>query len=290
MTKYMLWIRSNMAQSIDRISTILTYYFCVFLGTVIGVTAISSASAAADPKPVVKSMIIQEAAKSAYVSPSLALAVAYVESRFQSDALSSKGAIGVMQIMPRTGQTVFGLTSQQLYDSRTNIRAGIMFLEQLIKKYDGRIDLALSHYNGGSAVSKNGKWQIIPYTRNYVLKVLAAATAYADEGETFRVPAPTPAYAQTHNPVHVSVPNATFTDNINGVDFWLKAAKTARHGQISPHITSSPSARIIQKMENNRRNFRNRLRPQHLSRYGGNSDRVCKLREDSQTRVQWECS
>ena len=281
--------RSHLVPTNYRILATLGYYFRLCLGVVIAVTAMASASAAAEPKPVVKRIIIQEANKSTHVSPSLALAVAYVESRFQSDALSPKGAIGVMQIMPRTGRTVFGLTSQQLYDSKTNIRAGIKFLDQLIKQYDGRIDLALSHYNGGSAVSKNGKRQIIPYTKNYVLKVLAAATSYADAGEPSRGLAQVPAYVQTHISRRTPVPNTSFTDNIDDVDFWLDTAKTTRREPISLNIISSPSARIIKQMENNRRNFRNRLRPQQLSRYGETTDRVCRLREDSQARVQWEC-
>ena len=120
----------------------------------------------------IKTLIVKEAQRSKYVASSLALAVAQVESSFRADAISPAGAIGVMQIMPRTGRTIFGLSPRQLKDPQINIRAGIQFLDQLIEQYDGRIDLALSHYNGGSAVNRGGTKQVISYTRGYVLKVL----------------------------------------------------------------------------------------------------------------------
>ncbi|MGB2123497.1 MAG: lytic transglycosylase domain-containing protein, partial [Candidatus Puniceispirillaceae bacterium] len=97
-------------------------------------------------------MIVNEARKTTHVTPSVALAVAKIESGFRPHVVSSAGAIGVMQIMPRTGRDVFGLNRTELFDPAVNIRAGVTFLNQLIERYDGRIDLALSHYNGGSRV------------------------------------------------------------------------------------------------------------------------------------------
>lgn len=294
MNRNLFWCEPKILQSMNRAPASLAYYFILIFGVAIGLTAMASASLAADAKNAVKSIIIQEAEKSAYVSASLALAVAHVESRFQSDALSPKGAIGVMQIMPRTGRTVFGLTSQQLYDSKINIRAGIKFLDQLIKQYDGRIDLALSHYNGGSAVSKNGKRQIIPYTKGYVLKVLDAAKTYADQDmssqrQEIRHVADKPAYISPNISQSMAIQSADVNRTINDIDFWLRTAETARYRQTLPHYALSPSRRLIKQMENNRKNFRNRLRPKGLTRYDDEIEKICMFRKVAQARVKWEC-
>ena len=294
MNRNLLWDEPEMHQNINRASAILVYYFILIFGVAIGLMAMTSASLAADPKNVVKSIIIQEAEKSAHVSASLALAVAHVESRFQSDALSPKGAIGVMQIMPRTGRTVFGLTSKQLYDPKINIRAGVKFLDQLIKQYDGRIDLALSHYNGGSAVSKNGKRQIIPYTKSYVLKVLDAAKTFANQDISFQSQetkhtADRSAYIFPTTPNNIVKQNVNLNENINNIDFWLSSAMTKRYKSALPYFETSPSRRLIKQMENNRKNFRNRLRPKGLTRYDDEIEKICMFRKDARARVKWEC-
>ena len=126
----------------------------------------------------IKNIIIKESKKTKFVTPSLALAVAESESSFRPDVVSHAGAIGVMQIMPATANGLYGIKKSQLYNPHTNIIIGVQFLEHLIKKYDGRIDLALSHYNGGSKVRRNGKYSIIPQTRSYVEKVLHTARKY----------------------------------------------------------------------------------------------------------------
>ena len=129
-------------------------------------------------KAYVRSVIIEEAKKSRYVSPSLALAVAKVESNFNANAISPKGAIGVMQIMPRTALYEFGVPRKKLFNPGLNIKIGIKFLDHLISKYNGRIDIALSHYNGGSAVGKWPNVKIIPATYKYVVKVLKISEKY----------------------------------------------------------------------------------------------------------------
>jgi hypothetical protein len=120
----------------------------------------------------VRRIVIQEAMRSRSVSPELALAVAKVESDFQAGAESSAGARGVMQLMPRTAAGEFGVVAADLWEPRLNVQLGIAFLDELIARYNGRIDFALSHYNGGSAVRKNGTTRIIPATRSYVKRVL----------------------------------------------------------------------------------------------------------------------
>ena len=121
----------------------------------------------------IEQTIISESLKTTYVRPSLALAVAETESNFRPHVVSHAGAVGIMQIMPATAFGLYKTGRAALFDPRTNIRIGVRFLDHLIKKYNGRIDLALSHYNGGSAVMRNGSARVLPYTRDYVSRVLA---------------------------------------------------------------------------------------------------------------------
>ena len=143
--------------------------FCIILLNLFSVNLVKASSS---NKNYIKMLLIDNAKKSNYVKPSLALAVAQVESNFNANAISNKGAIGIMQIMPKTASDMYGVPKHKLFDPVINIKIGISFLDHLIKKYKGRIDIALSHYNGGSAVGKWPNVKIIPATYNYVLKVL----------------------------------------------------------------------------------------------------------------------
>lgn len=137
-------------------------------------TALSSHSFArlSLDRETVKEIVVEEA-KLQGVDPALALAVAQVESDFDPNVVSHKGARGVMQIMPKTARDEFGINPTLLFDARTNIRTGVTFLKQLQKRY-GKVEFALSHYNGGSRVTKpDGSYQVIPVTRGYVDKVLS---------------------------------------------------------------------------------------------------------------------
>lgn len=131
----------------------------------------------------IKRMVVEEALEHG-VDPELALAIAYVESNFDPHVVSHAGARGVMQIMPKTGMDVFNVHPSRLFDARTNIDLGVRFIKQLIDQY-GRVDIALSHYNGGSRVKdKYGRLRVIPVTRPYVNKVLAKAKVYSFEEST----------------------------------------------------------------------------------------------------------
>ncbi len=105
------------------------------------------------------------------VAPGLALAVAHAESDFNPKVLSHKGARGIMQIMPRTAWEEYGIVPDQLWQPRINVRMGLHFLKRLLRRYRGRVDLALSYYNGGSAVGDLPRARIIPATYPYVRKV-----------------------------------------------------------------------------------------------------------------------
>jgi len=121
----------------------------------------------------IQQRVIAEA-KRQKLSPSLALAIAKVESNFNPQALSHAGAKGVMQIMPRTAEQAFGVNRSRLFDPDVNIALGVKFIKKLLQRYDGRLDIALSHYNGGSGVkNRHGELKVMPATRDYVNKVLA---------------------------------------------------------------------------------------------------------------------
>ncbi len=146
------------------------------LGIALGLAVAGTGQARAyaiDERENVKRMVIEEALNSRNVPPSLALAVAKVESNFNPSAQSSAGARGVMQIMPATGRDVFGVGADRLWDARLNVQLGVRFLDDLIDRYGGRWDIALSHYNGGSAVGTPPNVRVIPATQGYVDSVMA---------------------------------------------------------------------------------------------------------------------
>ncbi len=145
-------------------------------------TAASTAGrAAAEPsRQAVKAIVIEEAVKLG-VPISLALAVAHVESGFRARAESSKGARGVMQIMPDTAALEYAIDPDALWQPRINVRLGLHFLNRLLKRYNGRVELALSFYNGGSAVGDGRRAKVIPATKAYVQKVRRMQRQYRRE-------------------------------------------------------------------------------------------------------------
>ncbi len=121
-------------------------------------------------KSKIKALVATEA-KNLGVSVPLALAVAHAESYFDAQAESSAGARGVMQVMPRTALGEYGIEPDLLWDPRINVRLGLHFLGRLLIRYRGRVDLALSYYNGGSAVGRLPNARVIPATYKYVARV-----------------------------------------------------------------------------------------------------------------------
>jgi LysM repeat protein len=104
------------------------------------------------------------------VDPYLIFCVMEQESRFNSRALSPKGAQGLMQLMPGTAAR-FGVRNS--YDPQQNIMGGTKYLKQLLEQFGGRVDLVLASYNAGEgAVMKYGR-NVPPYreTRDYVRRI-----------------------------------------------------------------------------------------------------------------------
>ena len=105
------------------------------------------------------------------IDPYLIYCLMSQESGFSVGATSHKGAQGLMQLMPGTAAR-YGVTNP--YDVAQNIRGGTRYLKDLLKMFNGRVDLALAGYNAGEgAVMKYG-YTIPPYneTRNYVKLIL----------------------------------------------------------------------------------------------------------------------
>jgi soluble lytic murein transglycosylase-like protein len=120
--------------------------------------------------------LVRDAAHRTGLPPSLVESVARVESNLRPDAVSPKGALGVMQLMPATARAL----NADPRDTAQNIDAGARLLRELLIKYDGDVVKALSAYNAGSgAVDRYRGMPPYAETRDYVDKVIRA---YVKEG------------------------------------------------------------------------------------------------------------
>jgi len=117
------------------------------------------------------SSIVDVAAKSHGIEPALVHAVITAESGFNPNALSRKGASGLMQLMPDTARR-YGV--RNIFDPVENIHGGVRYLRDLLAMFNGDMRLALAGYNAGeNAVIRAGN-RVPPYveTQNYVPKVI----------------------------------------------------------------------------------------------------------------------
>jgi len=115
--------------------------------------------------------IIHEKASIYDLDPSLIKAVIKTESNWNSRAVSRKGAMGLMQLMPATAMD---MNVQNPYDPEENIEGGTKYLRYLLERFNGDITLALAAYNAGpKTVEKFGYVPPITETKQYVSKVLS---------------------------------------------------------------------------------------------------------------------
>jgi soluble lytic murein transglycosylase len=123
------------------------------------------------------------------LSPTLLAAVIYTESKFDADARSAAGAIGLMQLLPETAKGIAIRTGggrfvvSDLVDPEINVRYGSWYLRNLLNRYDDvRTALAAYHAGQGNVDEwrEKGVGIQFPETRDYVDKVLDAQRVYAD--------------------------------------------------------------------------------------------------------------
>jgi len=112
---------------------------------------------------------IEEAAARHNVDPNLVRAVVKVESNFDPNAVSRKGAMGLMQLMPSTARQ---LNVRNPFDPEQNVDAGVRHLKQLLESYGGDIKLTLAAYNAGAgAVARSAGVPRYAETQNYVRRI-----------------------------------------------------------------------------------------------------------------------
>lgn len=120
---------------------------------------------------------INEAAQKYALDPYLIKSVIKVESDFDPAVMSSKGAQGLMQLIPSTAKLV---GCEDSFDARQNILGGANYLKMMLKRFDGKVDYALAAYNAGPGnVDKYGGIPPFRETKNYVRKVRHYYKQYA---------------------------------------------------------------------------------------------------------------
>lgn len=126
---------------------------------------------------------VAKAAKGSGLDPALVHALIAVESGHRQDAVSPKGAKGLMQLMPETARR-YGVSRPERSPAE-NLGAGTRYLRELLNMFDNRLDLALAAYNAGEGAVIRYGWRIPPYreTQGYVPSVI-------EKYENWRVPAP----------------------------------------------------------------------------------------------------
>jgi hypothetical protein len=120
--------------------------------------------------------LIEKHAATYAVSPKLVRAVIQVESGFNPRAVSAKGAMGLMQLMPATA---IEMGVRNVFDPEENIRGGVAYLRYLLNRYGSDVRLALAAYNAGPvAVDRNG-YQVPPFgeTQKYVSRIRSRTDA-----------------------------------------------------------------------------------------------------------------
>jgi soluble lytic murein transglycosylase-like protein len=130
------------------------------------------------PVPQYLSSIINEASAKYRVDPNLIAAMAFRESRFDANAVSRRGAQGIMQLMPRTAQA---MGVRNAFDPRDNVFGATRYLATLLNRFHGNVDLTLAAYNAGpelvDRVGPNATQEAVDYVaavKSFYLTALRA--------------------------------------------------------------------------------------------------------------------
>ena len=123
---------------------------------------------------------LRKIARELGVAPGLALSMAKVESKFDHMAVSPKGAIGVLQVMPHVAWEKYEVTAERLFDPDVNIRVGLTVMKSLLRRFDHNLDLSLAAYNAGPTKVVEAGYQVPPIrqTQEYVKRVKQAMNEY----------------------------------------------------------------------------------------------------------------
>ena len=116
--------------------------------------------------------LLQQVAETNRVDGLLLASVVEAESGFVPAVVSSEGAVGLMQVLPSTGE---GYKKAALFDPRTNLSVGSRYLGSLLTRFDGNVELALAAYNAGPEVVVRYGGRVPPYreTHRFVSRVLS---------------------------------------------------------------------------------------------------------------------
>ncbi len=137
---------------------------------------------------------INQAAARHNVDPNLVRAVIKVESNFNPNAVSRKGAMGLMQLMPQTARQ---LNVVNPFDPEQNVDAGVRHLKQLMESYGGDVRLSLAAYNAGAgAVARSAGIPHFAETRNYVNRITTLYNGGTSSGFSILG-------SQVREPIHV---------------------------------------------------------------------------------------
>jgi len=161
----------------------------------------SSARLLAPPSEI--NQLVEKTAQRFAVDPQLVNAIIQVESEYNPHAVSRKGALGLMQLLPSTASL---LGVRNAFDPKQNIEGGVTHLKNLLEHFGGDVPLSLAAYNSGArAVERSGGIPSIPETKQYVKKVwnlYQPGTPFAAAKWGSPAPSPIYRYVDTNGVVH----------------------------------------------------------------------------------------